>query len=85
MKPDNIMITSGYEAKITDMGIALYQQGYDINYTIAPTNWKAPELHTLFGKGKFSNSVDIFSLGLLINYIFVGKEHEFTDKEVKFE
>ena len=72
------MITSGYEAKITDMGISLYQQGYDINYTIAPTNWKAPELHSIVGKAGFSNSVDIFNLGLLINYIFVGKLHKLT-------
>lgn len=52
------------------MGIALHQYGYDINYTIAPPKWSAPELLCDENKAKFSNSVDIYSLGLLINYIF---------------
>jgi serine/threonine protein kinase len=74
IRPDNILITQDYTAKIGDMGIARV--------------WLPDENLTLIGcvaympfdfyTGKYDQSLDVYTFGLTINELFTEKKHQFN-------
>ncbi|KAL4471790.1 hypothetical protein ABPG72_008808 [Tetrahymena utriculariae] len=85
IKPDNILITEQQTAKIGDMGIAIAHEDGQLAYVIAPQQYAAPELITSASKACFSKSVDIFSFGLLMNYVFTTSTHKRQGSQVIFQ
>ena len=76
IKPDNILINKNDRAKVGDLGIALPHSEGEYLYTIAPPKFSAPELiFAMSSKGKYTKSVDVYSFGLLLNYLLTNTEH----------
>jgi serine/threonine protein kinase len=74
IRPDNILVTQDYTAKIGDMGLARV--------------WLPDENLTLIGcvaympfdfyTGKYDQSLDVYTFGLTINELFTEKRHQFN-------
>ena len=74
IRPDNILITQDYTAKIGDMGLARV--------------WLPDENLTLIGcvaympfdfyTGKYDQSLDVYTFGLTLNELFTEKRHQFN-------
>ena len=59
-------------AKLGDMGVSENDYRGKFYNKLAPVKWSAPEI---FLSDNFGVKVDIFSLGLVMNYMFVGSSH----------
>lgn len=82
LKPQNVLITAGGRAKLSDMGLSR-QMGADESYfdshgTGAGTvGWQAAERLTHGRQGKPS---DIFAMGCLMYYCLSGGKHPFGER-----
>ena len=71
IRPDNILISSNYTAKIGDMGIAkLFENNK--NTIIGPRHFMPPEFYS----GNYDQKLDVFTFGLTVNIIFNGQHKE---------
>ena len=78
IKPDNILLNKFSEAKIGDMGVAVHHGGtYYFSDFMAPIHYSAPEI---LENKKFTNKIDIYSFGLLVNELFTYQSHTTTTK-----
>lgn len=74
LKPDNILIEANGKLKLTDLGLSRFILNSDTNVMtgdVGSYRWMCPDVY----QGKSYNlSADIYSLGLLIHYIFSKKK-----------
>lgn len=72
IRPDNILVNADYTAKIGDMGIARKFDGVIQNLTrIGCVSYMPPEFWT----NNYDQSLDIFTYGLTIYYLFTETVH----------
>ncbi|CAF3736675.1 unnamed protein product [Rotaria sp. Silwood1] len=76
IRPDNVLINKYYTAKIGDMGIArdLKNTGQYMT-TIGCQPYMPPEFYT----ENYDQSLDVFTFGLTLYYLFVEKNHLFHE------
>lgn len=74
IRPDNILVNENYIAKIGDMGIARVMEANNRLTVIGYVPYMPPEF--FLGFGKYDQSLDVFTFGLTLNYLFTEKEHE---------
>lgn len=75
LKPDNVLLTNDYSAKVSDFGIIKNRNVHEIN-DIGSVQYMPPEFHT----GHYDNTVDLFSFGLVMYHFLVGRSHKiYTD------
>lgn len=79
IRSDNILVNENYVAKIGDMGIARVMEGNNHLTVIGCTPFMPPEFYT----GKYDQSLDVFTFGLTLNYLFTEKEHQHIIIKVK--
>lgn len=72
IRPDNVLISQGYNAKISDMGIARAMDPDGKHTRIGCRQFMPPEFYT-----KYNQKLDIFTYGLTINQLFTELEHNF--------
>jgi serine/threonine protein kinase len=82
IRPDNILVTSDYVAKIADMGIAKLFDASKTNNTKLGCN---PYMPKEFDKGEYTQKLDIFTFGLSIYHLFSGKQHSFENGAIQLE
>ena len=73
LKPENIMIDKFCNVKLTDFGLSRYMpesEPYQMTGTTGTIRYMAPEVY--FGH-YYDLRADVYSLGLIIYYIFSGK------------
>jgi len=73
IRPDNILVTQDYTAKIGDMGLARVWLP-DANLTVIGC---LPYMPLDFYTGKYDQSLDVYTFGLTINELFTEKKHQF--------
>jgi serine/threonine protein kinase len=73
IRPDNILVTEDYTAKIGDMGLARVWLP-DVKLT---TIGCLPYMPLDFYTGKYDQSLDVYTFGLTINQLFTEKQHQF--------
>ena len=73
IRPDNILVNENYVAKIGDMGIARVMQEANNQLTVIGC---APYMPPEFITGKYDQSLDVFTFGLTLNYLFTEKQHQ---------
>ncbi|CAF1383660.1 unnamed protein product [Didymodactylos carnosus] len=74
IKPDNILVSSNYTAKIGDMGIARMMHP-DVALThIGPQLFMPPE----FYRNDYDQKLDIYTFGLTLNELFTETKHKFN-------
>lgn len=74
IRPDNILVTKNYTAKIGDMGLARVWLP-DVQLT---TIGCLPYMPLDFYAGKYDQSLDVYTYGLTINELLTGKLHKFV-------
>lgn len=72
IRPDNILVNENYVAKIGDMGIARFMEENNHLTLVGCGHYMPPEFIT----GKYDQSLDIFTFGLTLNYLFTEKQHQ---------
>jgi serine/threonine protein kinase len=72
IRPDNILVNENYVAKIGDMGIARVMEENNHLTIIGCGHYMPPEFIT----GKYDQSLDVFTFGLTLNYLFTEKQHQ---------
>ncbi len=72
IRPDNILVNENYITKIGDMGIARVMEENNQLTLIGCEPYMPPEFIT----GKYDQSLDIFTFGLTLNYLFTEKQHQ---------
>ena len=82
LRPDNILVTSDYVAKIGDMGIAKYFDSSRKNQTIIGC---CPFMPREFYNGSYTQKLDIFTFGLTIYHLFTGIQHSFENNIIKIK
>lgn len=70
IRPDNILISESYTAKIGDMGIAKLIEN-NRNTMIGCRPYMPPEFYT----GNYDQKLDVFTFGLTFNELFGGTHH----------
>ncbi|CAF0831256.1 unnamed protein product [Rotaria sp. Silwood1] len=75
IRPDNILVSSNYTAKIGDMGIAHVFNPEEKHTLIGCLPFMPPEFHR--GDGQYDQSLDVFTFGLTLNELFTEKLHRF--------
>ena len=80
IRPDNILISYDYVAKIGDMGIA--KEIVDKNNSMIGYN---PFMPPEFFKGKYDKKLDIFTFGLTLNELFEGKNYPHNNNSSKIK
>ncbi|CAF3933797.1 unnamed protein product [Didymodactylos carnosus] len=73
IKPDNILVTSHYTAKIGDMGIARVLDPNVAITHIGPQQFMPPEFQT----GEYDQKLDVYTFGLTLNELFTETKHKF--------
>lgn len=73
IRPDNILVTQDYTAKIGDMGLARLW----LPDTKLTTIGCLPYMPLDFYTGKYDQSLDIYTYGLTINELFTERMHKF--------
>ncbi|CAF0900695.1 unnamed protein product [Didymodactylos carnosus] len=80
IRPDNILINKYYTAKIGDMGIARGLQSPGQFMTVVGCQpYMPPEFYT----ESYDQSLDVFTFGLTIYYLFTEKNHSFHEPSRK--
>ncbi|CAF1254749.1 unnamed protein product [Didymodactylos carnosus] len=73
IRPDNILVSHDYTAKIGDMGIARVLSS-DMHHTVMGCKEYMPlEFYT----GVYDQKLDIFTFGLTLNHLFTGIMHDY--------
>ncbi len=72
IRPDNILVNENYIAKIGDMGIARVMDENNHLTLVGCGHYMPPEFCT----GKYDQSLDVFTFGLTLNYLFTEKQHQ---------
>ncbi|CAF1946493.1 unnamed protein product [Rotaria magnacalcarata] len=75
IRPDNILVSSNYTAKIGDMGIAHVFDPNEKHTLMGCMPFMPPEFHR--GDGDYDQSLDVFTFGLTLNELFTEKLHRF--------
>eukprot|EP00919_Chromeraceae_sp_WS-2016_P066011 GHVR01156182.1.p1 GENE.GHVR01156182.1~~GHVR01156182.1.p1 ORF type:complete len:117 (+),score=8.04 GHVR01156182.1:1818-2168(+) len=70
LKPDNILLTHGNIIKIGDFGFVRFDGAMDKTPKVGTPIYSDPLIET----GTYSKKCDIFSVGLIIYYIFVNTD-----------
>ncbi|CAF1235158.1 unnamed protein product [Adineta steineri] len=73
IRPDNILVSQNYSAKIGDMGIARVVDSFDQHTQIGCRSYMPPE----FYQGSYNQKLDIFTFGLTLNELFTETRHHF--------
>ncbi|CAF3572414.1 unnamed protein product [Rotaria sp. Silwood1] len=83
IRPDNILVSSNYTAKIGDMGIAHVFDPSEKHKMIGCMPFMPPEFYR--GNGQYDQSLDVFTFGLTLNQLFTEAAHQFntSTKRVK--
>ncbi|CAF1002927.1 unnamed protein product [Rotaria sordida] len=83
IRPDNILVSSNYTAKIGDMGIAHVFNPAEKHTLMGCLPFMPPEFHR--GSSQYDQSLDVFTYGLTLNELFTEKAHQFnkSTKRVK--
>ncbi len=74
LKPGNILLTKNVFAKICDFGFTKLQSKIKKTRDVGTPIYNDPNVK----KGYYTKKCDVFSLGLIIHYIFTGR-HLFYD------
>ena len=82
IRPDNILVSSDYVAKIADMGIAKLFDASKTNNTMLGCS---PYMPKEFYRGEYTQKLDIFTFGLSMYHLFSGKQHSFDNNIIKLE
>ena len=72
IRSDNILVNENYVAKIGDMGIARMMEANNHLTLVGCAPFMPPEFDT----GKYDQSLDVFTFGLTLNYLFTEKQHQ---------
>lgn len=86
IKIENIMLNSAFDAKVVDFGLARIDEcftGKDFVSTsltkgIGTLAYMSPEMAS---EEEYSNKTDVYSFGILLHYIFVGKLPDYNLKD----
>ena len=75
IRPDNILVTGNFIAKIGDMGIArsVDSKSMEQMTMVGCQPFMPPEFYS----GQYNQSLDVFTFGLTLYELFVGSTHEF--------
>ncbi|CAF3663703.1 unnamed protein product [Rotaria sp. Silwood1] len=76
IRPDNILVSNNYTAKIGDMGIAHVFNPDEKHTLMGCLPFMPPEFHR--GNGQYDQSLDVFTYGLTLNELFSEKAHQFN-------
>ncbi|CAF1296310.1 unnamed protein product [Rotaria sordida] len=76
IRPDNILVSNNFTAKIGDMGIARIFNPEERHTLIGCLPFMPPEFHR--GDGQYDQSLDVFTYGLTLNELFTEKIHRFN-------
>ncbi len=76
IRPDNILVTQDYIAKIGDMGIARVWMPDEALTLIGCQSYMPLEFFYL---KKYDQSLDVFTFGLTLNELFTEKQHNFDN------
>ncbi|CAF1280001.1 unnamed protein product [Rotaria sp. Silwood1] len=79
IRPDNILVTDNYVAKIGDMGIARFLDPTGQHTLIGCEKFMPPEFFRNISDGycKSDEKLDIYTFGLTLNHLFTEKAHDF--------
>ncbi|CAF3032277.1 unnamed protein product [Rotaria sp. Silwood2] len=76
IRPDNILVSNNFTAKIGDMGIAQIFNPAERHTLIGCLPFMPPEFYR--GDGQYDQSLDVFTYGLTLNELFTEKTHRFN-------
>ena len=82
IRPDNILVTSDYVAKIGDMGIAKFFDASQDSHSVMGCRAYMPKE---FYEGEYTLKLDIFTYGLTIYHLFLGAPHAFEKNVIKLD
>lgn len=83
IRPDNILVTNDYTAKIADMGITKMVNTNDEadknNTIVGCISYMPKEFYT----GNYNQKLDIYMFGLTLHELFTGKRHLFINNSIR--
>ena len=68
ISPGNILFTEQWRLKICDFGFAKYDIDNEQSINVGTKTFRDPQIRS----GKYSKKCDIYSAGLIIDYLFRG-------------
>ncbi|CAF4537359.1 unnamed protein product, partial [Rotaria sp. Silwood2] len=83
IRPDNILVSNNFVAKIGDMGIANLFNPDERHTLIGCLPFMPPEFYR--GDGQYDQSLDVFTYGLTLNELFTEKTHRFNQSTKRVE
>ncbi|KAK8839146.1 hypothetical protein M9Y10_027938 [Tritrichomonas musculus] len=86
IKIENIMLNSAFEAKIVDFGLVRIDECFNgqdfvsnsLTKGIGTLAYMSPEMA---GEEEYTNKTDVYSFGIVLHYIFVGRLPSYTMKD----